>query len=446
MYRLLQQTSNAITTIVVLTTLATQFIPRARVNWLKAVDWAFMVSETNREGPDVQFDERETVKRGDKIAGFTVSDPFLPCKNPSQSTEDCRTWEGYARSHLGADVVTPEGKKLVMFGVRGQSFKVKCSGSADSNEGGGLVATIEAHGYTFQAMHLDKCQSGKIKVGRVFAETGNSGYSTGPHLHWTQKRKGTPIDPHKVYLEATLSGGIIRNEVSEIEHLKSAIVQQESGGNAQIKNPDSGAIGMGQVMPENVPSWTKQCLGKSLSPGEFQRNHTAQEEVLYCKLQQYWNASKSKTTEEKVRDVAAMWYAGNASYKNDTRLQPYGNNVYPSIETYTYDVLERFQDSVEAVKESETQGDSNTDTDTNTGTDATAGTDSEVNSGENSGANSGANSKPTLDSASDDNIAPNSPTNNLPTNSEQTKPQEQPGSGGSNPGVRNTNTPDRATN
>lgn len=342
MSRLLQQTSNIFTLIAVLVTISTQGVPRARAAWLKAVDWAFMTDESDG-GPRVSFDEGKTVKSGDKIAGFAVSDAFLPCTNPGVSTKDCRTWEGIARAHLGVDVSTPPGQKLVMFGVRGQAFRVTCSGSAESQDGGGLVATIEAHGYTFQAMHLNRCQSGTVQVGRVFAETGNSGYSTGPHLHWGQKQDGVAIDPHQVYLEAALSGGVMKNEYAKIERLKAAIIEQESGAEVSLLNPDSGAIGLGQVMPENVPSWTKQCLGRELTPAEFQQDARAQNEVIDCKLEQYWKTAKSRTTEEKVRDVAAIWYAGNAASKNSTAPQPYGNNVYPSIKSYTYQVLDRFE-------------------------------------------------------------------------------------------------------
>ncbi len=355
MSRLLQQTSNFFTLIVVLVTISTQGVPRARAAWLKAVDWAFMTDESD-SGPRVSFDEGKTVKSGDKVAGFAVSDVFLPCTNPSVSTKDCRTWEGHARAHLGVDVSTPPGQKLVMFGVRGQAFRVTCSGSVDSREGGGLVATIEAHGYTFQAMHLNRCQSGTVQVGRVFAETGNSGYSTGPHLHWGQKQEGAAIDPHQVYLEAALSGGVMKNEYAKIERLKAAIIEQESGAEVSLLNPDSGAIGLGQVMPENVPSWTKQCLGRELTPAEFQNDARAQNEVIDCKLEQYWKTAKSRTTNEKVRDVAAIWYAGNADAKNSTALQPYGNNVYPSIQSYTYQVLDRF----EALGDKSTTSDSGT--------------------------------------------------------------------------------------
>ncbi|NJN63155.1 MAG: lytic transglycosylase domain-containing protein [Coleofasciculaceae cyanobacterium RL_1_1] len=133
------------------------------------------------------------------------------------------------------------------------------------------------------------------------------------------------------------------NEYAKIERLKTAIIEQESGAEVSLLNPDSGAIGLGQVMPENVPSWTKQCLGRELTPAEFQQDARAQNEVIDCKLEQYWKTAKSRTTEEKVRDVAAIWYAGNAASKNSTAPQPYGNNVYPSIKSYTYQVLDRFE-------------------------------------------------------------------------------------------------------
>ncbi|MDV2992103.1 MAG: hypothetical protein N4J56_001757 [Chroococcidiopsis sp. SAG 2025] len=66
--------------------------------------------------------------------------------------------------------------------------------------------------------------------------------------------------------------------------LYQAIIGKESGGNYRAVNPDSGALGLGQVMPANVASWTKAALGKSLTPQQFLNDRAAQEKTIEYKL------------------------------------------------------------------------------------------------------------------------------------------------------------------
>jgi len=40
----------------------------------------------------------------------------------------------------------------------------------------------------------------KIKAGQIIAKSGNTGYSTGAHLHITIKENNTPVNPRK-YIE-----------------------------------------------------------------------------------------------------------------------------------------------------------------------------------------------------------------------------------------------------
>lgn len=51
-----------------------------------------------------------------------------------------------------------------------------------------------------------------------------------------------------------------------LDRMRDSVVTQESGGRQKVKNPRTGATGLFQVLPSNIPNWTKKYLGKSLTP------------------------------------------------------------------------------------------------------------------------------------------------------------------------------------
>ena len=120
-----------------------------------------------------------------------------------------------------------------------------------------------------------------------------------------------------------------------------AIKQQESGGSYSIRNPSSGALGAYQVMPENVPDWTKQALGRSLSPTQFLADPSAQEAVANTILGGYYDRYGAD-------GAAAMWYSG----------QPDPNKTYgnPSVRDYVREVLDRMSSTSPVGDTSQTGG------------------------------------------------------------------------------------------
>ncbi|NEQ99224.1 MAG: hypothetical protein F6K30_21315 [Cyanothece sp. SIO2G6] len=132
---------------------------------------------------------------------------------------------------------------------------------------------------------------------------------------------------------------------SRIIRLRRAIIGQESGANYRAVNPHSGALGYGQVMPANVPVWTQQALGRSLTSQQFLNDPDAQIATIDYKLQQYWREAQAVTSKEDeiVRRVASKWYSGNPRLWNNTRPQFYKGHPYPSIANYTYSVLRRYR-------------------------------------------------------------------------------------------------------
>lgn len=131
----------------------------------------------------------------------------------------------------------------------------------------------------------------------------------------------------------------------EVISLRRAIIGQESGANFRAVNPHSGALGYGQVMPDNVPSWSKEALGYSVTNWQFLNNPQIQLYIIDFKLNQYWQkalVASGGNPAIAVQRVAAQWYSGRQELYTSTRPQYYRGYRYPSIAEYSYAVLRRF--------------------------------------------------------------------------------------------------------
>lgn len=117
------------------------------------------------------------------------------------------------------------------------------------------------------------------------------------------------------------------------EQFFASIIAQESGGDyGAIGQPTryGTAYGKYQVLDSNIPSWTRQYYGKSLTPQQFLNNRAAQDAVARGKLKSLFN-------KHGARGAAAAWYSGNASLHMSTRPQQGG----PSIKQYVDEVISR---------------------------------------------------------------------------------------------------------
>lgn len=84
---------------------------------------------------------------------------------------------------VGTPVVAPEDGVVWMAGPAGDA---------------GIMVAINSGSVQHKLMHLSKVQVApgeKVKKGQVVGLSGNTGYSTGPHLHWSKYVNGKPIDP-----------------------------------------------------------------------------------------------------------------------------------------------------------------------------------------------------------------------------------------------------------
>lgn len=153
-------------------------------------------------------------------------------------------------------------------------------------------------------------------------------------------------------LPSQTSADVSANRVGErdvVAELMRRIITQESAGNAAAINPDSGALGLGQVMPENLPSWSREAIGREVSVKEFLEHPKLQKQIIGFKLNQYWRAAVIKTSDPTIvcRRVAATWYSGDSERYDDMTPQAFNGASYPSIGDYTTSVCVGFESSSE---------------------------------------------------------------------------------------------------
>lgn len=141
----------------------------------------------------------EPIEVGDEIVGYRVNSGYGMRVHPIH---------GNQRMHNGVDLPTPTGTPLHAPGARSSRVKVDCK---YQSRGAGKYAEVtspDIPGLLFVAMHLSKCITGLHDGGALIGATGNTGGSTGPHLHWEQidNATGGRQKPQKGYLQWALTG------------------------------------------------------------------------------------------------------------------------------------------------------------------------------------------------------------------------------------------------
>ncbi len=102
-----------------------------------------------------------------------------------------------------------------------------------------------------------------------------------------------------------------------LDQLLYGIRQVESGGNYSVVN-SIGAVGAYQVMKGNIPEWTKQALGYSMTWQQFRDSRAAQDAVARYKLGKFF-------AKYGAEGAASMWFSGQPN-PNSSRSDG-GNTV-----------------------------------------------------------------------------------------------------------------------
>lgn len=85
-----------------------------------------------------------------------------------------------------------------------------------------------------------------------------------------------------------------------------------------------------QIMPSNIPRWTRLCLGRQLSPDEFEANPNTARQVVACVMKDVLNDEYGKSGNSEsiaVRRAAAWWMTGNPDRYNSGDTAAYTQRV-----------------------------------------------------------------------------------------------------------------------
>ncbi len=119
-------------------------------------------------------------------------------KRPVNEKGNITTKKGKFIEHKGVDIAAKRGSNVVA-PAGGKVIEAKFY-----KYYGKMVTIDHGNGYTSKYAHLDELKVKKgqrVKKGSLIGLVGNTGVSTGPHLHWEVHYKGKAIDPLKLIKE-----------------------------------------------------------------------------------------------------------------------------------------------------------------------------------------------------------------------------------------------------
>jgi len=108
---------------------------------------------------------------------------------------------GFSRPHLGIDITAPTGTPIYATGD-GTVIKVATN---YSKSGFGKMVQID-HGFGYETIYahmhtISVFPDSKVKRGDVIGTVGNTGLSSGAHLHYEVHLNGRPVDPINYFYE-----------------------------------------------------------------------------------------------------------------------------------------------------------------------------------------------------------------------------------------------------
>ena len=128
------------------------------------------------------------------VKTYSFFSPLKPGTGWISSNYGMRTLFGKRRMHKGIDIAVPTGSPVFSAGT-GVVTK------AGRNGGYGLMVEVtHSNGTITRYAHLSRmmCRKGdNVGPGEMLAESGNTGRSTGPHLHFEILINGKTVNPKK---------------------------------------------------------------------------------------------------------------------------------------------------------------------------------------------------------------------------------------------------------
>ncbi len=156
------------------------------------------LSQSAQSSAKNQTTTTSTTQRPSASALYSGTGPFIWPLPSSYYVTSVFGWRAkYGRYHYGTDVAAPVGTQIVAM-ASGTVTYVGWPGTAYHWAYGKMVVIDHGNGYQTRYGHLNgfNCHIGqRVNAGQVIGYTGNTGRSSGPHLHFETRVNGVPKDP-----------------------------------------------------------------------------------------------------------------------------------------------------------------------------------------------------------------------------------------------------------
>ncbi|WOD40488.1 hypothetical protein [Nodosilinea sp. E11] len=139
-----------------------------------------------------------------------------------------------------------------------------------------------------------------------------------------------PIGKLIVSLGVVLAVGTLPAQAQVSERQVAALVEALRQAAPQTGRADDGLYSDWQIMPGNIPRWSRSCIGRELSPTEFEASPDVARSVVTCVmrdvLKEEYGASNNNEILA-VRRSAAWWMRGDPSQYNSSEIAEYIQRV-----------------------------------------------------------------------------------------------------------------------
>ncbi|MEB3358597.1 MAG: hypothetical protein VKK04_17860 [Synechococcales bacterium] len=144
-----------------------------------------------------------------------------------------------------------------------------------------------------------------------------------------------PIGKLIISLGIILTVGTLPAQAQVSESQISALVEALRRAAPQTGRADDGLYSDWQIMPGNIPRWSRSCVGRELSPTEFEASPDVARSVVTCVmrdiLQDEYTASGNNEILA-VRRAAAWWMRGDPAQYDSPEIADYIQRVVSAYE------------------------------------------------------------------------------------------------------------------
>lgn len=144
-----------------------------------------------------------------------------------------------------------------------------------------------------------------------------------------------PIGKLIISLGVILTVATLPAQAQVSDNQVAALVEALRRAAPQTGRADDGLYSDWQIMPANIPRWSKSCIGRELSPTEFEASPDVARSVVTCVMRDVMRDEYSASGNDEmlaVRRSAAWWMRGDPTQYNSPDIADYIQRVTSAYE------------------------------------------------------------------------------------------------------------------